>query len=97
MNLEIPNEIGNYLILDQIGSGSSAIVHLALNFLTNLTCCVKLIPKARIRNDKDEEHLCSEIRILQSIVHQNVIKLYEFYDSQIFFVFFKNIFKDIHF
>lgn len=91
--MEIPSEIGNYLILDQIGSGSSAIVHLALNFVTNATCCVKLIPKSKIRNQKDEEHLCSEIRILQSIVHPNVIQFYEFYDSQNFFCLFQEYFQ----
>lgn len=91
--IKVPPKIGNYLILDKIGSGSSSVVHLARNVLNNLNCCVKLIPKSRIRNQNDEENLRTEIKILQSVVHPNIIKLYDYCETQNFHCIFQEYFE----
>jgi serine/threonine protein kinase len=91
--IQVPREVGNYLILVKIGSGSSGVVHLARNVLNNLCCCVKLIPKSNIRNENDEENLCSEIAILQTVVHPNIIQFVDYCETQTFHCIFQVYFQ----
>jgi serine/threonine protein kinase len=63
--------IGNYKVFEQIGSGSSSSVHIAIHSQTNQKCCVKMISKLNIFTKKDREHIISEIKILKSIHHPN--------------------------
>jgi serine/threonine protein kinase len=71
-------QIGNYIILDPIGSGVTSTVYIAKHCQSNQKCCVKIISKLKIENKKDREHLRSEIRIFQTIEHKNLVKFIEF-------------------
>jgi serine/threonine protein kinase len=71
-------QIGNYIILKQIGSGATSTVYIVKHSQTNKKCCVKLISKLNIQSQKDNEHLRSEIQILQTIKHENLVEFIEF-------------------
>jgi serine/threonine protein kinase len=57
-------QMGQYLLLKQIGFGSTSSVHLVEHSKTHEKYCLKIISKIRIQNKKDQEHLKSEIKIL---------------------------------
>jgi serine/threonine protein kinase len=84
-------EIGNYIISQKIGSGSSSSVYMAKNIQTHQKCCVKLIPKLNIQNSKDKEHLLTEIRIFQSIRHPNLVHFIEFIETAQYYCFFMEL------
>jgi serine/threonine protein kinase len=79
-------QIGNYLISKQIGFGSTSSVHLAEHSETPVKCCLKIIPKISIQDKKDQEHLLSEIKILQTIEHPNLVKFFEFFESDHYYL-----------
>jgi serine/threonine protein kinase len=74
-------KIGDYLLVKQIGFGSTSWVHLAKHFQTHQKCCIKIIPKLNIQTKKEQEHLISEIKILESIQHPNLVKFINFFES----------------
>jgi serine/threonine protein kinase len=71
-------QIGKYIILGQIGSGATSTVHIAKHSQTNHKCCVKIISKLNISSQKEKEHFISEIQILQTIEHKNLVKFIKF-------------------
>jgi serine/threonine protein kinase len=70
-------QIGDYIILGQIGSGATSTVHIAKHSQTNQKCCVKIISKLNTSSQKEKEHFGSEIQILQTIEHKNLAKFIE--------------------
>jgi serine/threonine protein kinase len=71
-------EFENYLILKQIGFGSTSAVHIAKHIQTQEIICVKIMAKKLLPTQKEHEHLFSELKILQSIRHINMVKFIDF-------------------
>jgi len=70
------NRVGNYIILRKIGSGSFANVFLGKHSETHQKVAVKSISKLRLsKNSKHSSNLESEISIMKSLSHPNVISL----------------------
>jgi serine/threonine protein kinase len=87
IDFRAPTKIGQYDILNQIGSGSTSKVFVALKEFEKQKYCIKIIPKIMIENEEDQRHIQNEIQILQSIRHPNIVKFIEFVDHPEYYCF----------
>lgn len=71
-----PKRVGDWLLEKQIGSGSFSVVWLGVHAVTGVVAAVKEVPTARL-NEKLKESLSSELSILQSTQHRNIVRMHE--------------------
>ena len=72
-----PND--KYLRGKKLGKGTFGIVYEAKNLIFNCKVAMKVIPKnARMNN----ELIKNEIDILKKLMHPNIVRIYEFYESK---------------
>lgn len=69
-----------YKFEEELGAGSFAVVKSAVNKKTGEVVAVKIIDRKEMQED-DEVALQSEIEILSSLEHPNVVKMYEVFDE----------------
>lgn len=91
-DFKIPSRIEDYLIFHEIGSGTSARVHLAQKIGSENKICVKIIPKYKIFCSFDEMHVKAEIDILQKYQHKNLIKFVDFIELPDCYCIFQKLF-----
>ena len=73
----------DYEILKELGSGSFATVHLVKHKETGVIRAMKAIKKGTGLEDEDnEEEIINEINILMKMDHPNIVKIFEFYNSE---------------
>ena len=81
MSIQNDNEekqIGNYILINQIGSGGFAKVYLAFHIPTSEKVAIKILNKSLLRKDPENaERLKKEIEILKLVKHKNIVRLYE--------------------
>jgi len=63
----------------KLGSGSYGVVHKGVHNVTHQERAIKVIPRAKIKNF---DRFRTEVRILQTLDHPNVIKLYEYFEDE---------------
>lgn len=68
-----------YEVGDKLGSGSYGIVKMCTHRITGQERAVKIIEKKKIKN---MAQFRTEIKILQTLDHPNVIKMYEFFEDE---------------
>ena len=82
-NLLIMEQKGNpsdkYVKGEKIGSGSFGTVYEAKNLIFNNTVAMKVITKS---DYMDSEYIKNELDILKKLSHPNVVRIYEFYESE---------------
>ena len=81
--------VGDYVIQQEIGSGSMARIHMAYKKSTGARCCVKVIDKRTIEDAQDMRHLHNEVRLLSELDHPNIVKYIDFYDDKTNFYIFQ--------
>jgi BR serine/threonine kinase len=64
---QIPVQVGNFIIGDEIDSGAFGVCHYAKHIQTNQLCCVKIVSQS--------EETRTEIEILSKILHPNIVSL----------------------
>lgn len=69
-----------YEIGDKLGSGSYGIVKSCLHKTTGQERAVKIIEKKKIKN---MAQFRTEVKILQTLDHPNIIKMFEFFEDEI--------------
>ena len=70
--------VGDYIVEDEIGSGSYSKVWSGYHKLTNLPVAIKAISQRKMKGDKKlKANLELEIKIMQGLKHPNVIRLYD--------------------
>lgn len=69
-----------YEIKDKLGSGSYGIVKSCIHKTTGQERAVKIIDKSKIKN---MAQFRTEIKILQTLDHPHVIKMYEFFEDEV--------------
>ncbi|KAJ3393550.1 Cyclin-dependent kinase 20 [Entophlyctis sp. JEL0112] len=74
-----------YKIINKIGEGAHGVVLRAKCIETGITVALKKVPLRRIE-DGIPSTILREIKALQTIVHQNVVQLLEFFPSGAGFV-----------
>ena len=80
-NINQINELlkSSYKIIGILGKGSFGIVKLGIHILTNEKVAIKIISKA---NEKHNILTETEISILKSINHQNIIKVFDVIETK---------------
>ncbi len=72
----------NYKVIRLLGEGSFGKAFLCENQSTNLICVIKQIIVEGM-NQKEKDDVFNEATILGKLDHQNIIKLFEVFDSKI--------------
>lgn len=73
-----------YELKELLGQGSYSIVRLAERKTDKKTFAVKIVPKAQLSR-QDEMSLRSEVELMLSLDHPNIVKAYEFFDEDNYF------------
>lgn len=77
--------VGSYMLTRQLGEGAFGKVREGINQHNNERAAVKILEKAMILENDDEDDLIrvqQEISILKHLKHKNVVQLYEIIDTQ---------------
>jgi len=77
MTIKLPKIIGNYEIMDNIGSGSVGIVYSVLNVRTNETLACKVVSRDKLKDRDTLESFEQELRIHQSLKHPNIVNIFD--------------------
>ena len=81
-NSEKENQIGDYLLNEELGSGGFAKVVQAIHIPTGEKVAVKIMDKAQIFSEPlNLTRIQREIAILKIVRHKNIIKLYELMET----------------
>ncbi|KAG5671977.1 hypothetical protein PVAND_002141 [Polypedilum vanderplanki] len=76
-------KISDYELLQQIGSGSYAIVHKAINKKTREFCAIKVMERKKFLEKNRMQQLIDEIAILKKLEHRYIVKMLDFgWDNQ---------------
>ena len=78
---EYSKKIGNYILLNQIGTGTFSKVAKAFHIITDQEVAVKILQKDKIKDEIDIERILREIDILKRVIHPNICQLYESYST----------------
>jgi serine/threonine protein kinase len=71
----------DFILKQDLGEGTFGSVKLAKQVATGKLVAIKILEKSRIRDQADIERIIREIKILQEIRHNNIIKLYEIVEN----------------
>lgn len=74
--------VGQYMLGKTIGEGTFGKVKLAIHIPTGEKVAIKILEKARIKEQADVRRVNREIKILKKARHGNIIQLYEVLDTQ---------------
>lgn len=69
--------IGEYLFIQELGSGSFATVVKAISEKTNQKFAIKIFPRSNLSDHKEIEHLQHEIDVMYHLDHPNLVKLHD--------------------
>ena len=72
----------DYTIIKELGSGSFATVHLVKHNISGSIRAMKAIQKESNDDENNEEEIINEINILMKMDHPNIVKIFEFYNSE---------------
>ena len=73
-----------YKKINNLGSGSYGLVYKAKNIIMDNIVAIKVIEKVQ-ENMIDDLEIKNEINILKSLSHPNIVKIYEFFDTTIYY------------
>ena len=71
-----------YKIGKKLGAGSYGEVYLSTDKKTNKKVAIKVVPKQKSQINESNPEINNEIEILKTIEHQNIVKIYEFYEGK---------------
>ena len=70
-----------YCLIKDLGEGTFGKVKLGKHLPSGQLVAVKILAKKRITDQADRERVAREMKILKSIRHPNIIKLYEIIET----------------
>ena len=74
-------QIGQFIIENKLGEGTFGKVVLGIHIITKEKVAIKILEKNRII-DSDKKRIETEIKILKSLHHKNIIQLYSIIQTQ---------------
>ena len=84
-----------YSKISILGKNNYSIVYKVNNKLSNKLQAMKKILKAKVENAEDTKHIINSISNLTNLNHDNLIKLYEFYEDEKYFYLITDLCEDI--
>ena len=78
-----------------LGKNNYSMVYKVINKLTNKIQAMKKILKAKVENSDDTKSIINSISILQNLKHDNLMKLYEFYEDEKYFYLITDLCEEI--
>lgn len=63
--------------MEEIGRGATSIVYKAVNDSSGQDVCIKVIEKTSLETEDDMKFFRTEISVLSTLIHKNIIKYYE--------------------
>ena len=79
---EVKKIIGQYMIGKTIGEGTFGKVKIGVHLPSGEKVAVKILEKARIKEQADVRRVNREIKILKKLNGNNIIRLYEVLDTK---------------
>ena len=76
------HSLKNYNFIKTIGEGTFGKVKLALHKPTKEKVAIKILEKAKIKNEKDLERIQKEIKYMKILNHPNIVKIYEILENE---------------
>ncbi len=74
-----------YKIGKKLGEGSYGEVYLSTDKKTNKKVAIKVVPKNKSHINESNPDIVNEIEILKNLEHQNIVKIYEFFEGKKYF------------
>ena len=74
-----------YKIGKKLGQGSYGEVYLSTDKKTNKKVAIKVVPKNKSHINESNPEIVNEIEILKNLEHQNIVKIYEFFEGKKYF------------
>ena len=84
-----------YTKISILGKNNYSIVYKVNNKLSNKLQAMKKILKAKVENVEDTKYIINSICSLTNLNHDNLIKLYEFYEDEKYFYIITDLCEDI--
>ena len=75
-------QVKSYFLVEEIGSGASAKVYLAVDDRKDELVAIKTIPMQNLKKDHGEINLRRETEILHKLKHNNIVKIKDFAKTQ---------------
>ncbi|OHT12785.1 CAMK family protein kinase [Tritrichomonas foetus] len=82
LNVRAPVEINGYILLAEIGRGSTGCVRIAREAQTSEDYCVKIVPKNTIVTAEDRAFFNREIETMRGLSHQNIVEFIDFCEDE---------------
>ncbi len=80
--LELPFDMGNYILTEEIGRGGMGIVYRATRKSDGQDVAIKMIIKGEFASEVDQQRFEAEARAEASLDHPNIVPIYEIGDFQ---------------
>ena len=75
--LELPFQMGNYMLLEELGRGGMGIVYRATRMTDGLDVAIKMMLKGEFASDVDRQRFQAEAEAAARLNHPNIIPIYE--------------------
>ena len=79
--INAPQSVGPYRIIEKIGSGAFAAVFKAVHTVTSIIVALKCIPKEKLRDKTQFELLQREVKVMRKMDHPFIVPLFEVLDD----------------
>ena len=76
---------GRFSLLQELGSGATASVHLAFDNKEQRQCALKILAPSYTRHPEAFLRMEREFQSLQQIDDPHILKIYEFFETPLFF------------
>ena len=77
----VPSSINGYIIEQFIGKGAYGIVFTARKIITNTQFAIKIIPKSKIKSEKEIQRFMQEVKTLSTFKCSSIVQMHDFFDD----------------
>src|SRR5262249_49926042 len=82
VSLNVPNRIGNYVLLNRLGQGGMGVVYRAQDVRLRRFVAMKFLPKELAKDTHALERFQREARAVAALDHPNICTIYDFGDHE---------------
>ena len=78
LNLNLPMQIGNFKLVEEIGRGGMAVVYRAMHTHLAREFAVKVMSKDAVNSNQSEERFKLEAQVISKLHHPSIVPLFDF-------------------